>query len=290
MGSRVVQVAINALSAGYSPRVEGENAEHVRLLAATEDTLPPILVHRPTMRVIDGMHRLRAAVERGDSDILVEYFDGSEEDAFVRAIRDNIRHGLPLSRADREAAVGRLLRSHPDWSNRAIASMTGLSAPTVGAIRRRVTGKSSQPAERVGLDGRTRPLSGAAGRERASRIIALHPDAPLRYVAREAGISLSTAQDVRKRMERGENPVPAGPRPAPVDLGPVLATLRQDPSLRFTKSGRVLLHWLGICAADPDELARTIPDHCAKSVADLARTCAAVWDQVAAEIARRDAV
>jgi hypothetical protein len=286
MGSQAVRVAISELSPGYSPRVLGENAEHVRILAEAADVLPPILVHRATMRVIDGMHRLRAAIERGQSEILVEYFDGSEEEAFVRAVRDNVRHGFPLSRVDRENAVLRLLRSHEDWSNRAVAAVTGLSAPTVGAIRRRMTDKSFQSNTRVGRDGRIRPLHGAEGRERASRVIAERPHATLRYVAREAGISLSTAQDVRKRLERGESPVPAGLLREPAEMESTLGVLRRDPSLRFTQTGRTLLRWLGVCQADPDELARAIPAHCASSVADLARACAEVWTRLADDIDR----
>jgi ParB-like chromosome segregation protein Spo0J len=288
MGSQTVRVAISELSPGYSPRVNGESAEHIRILAETADTLPPIVVHRGTMRVVDGMHRLRAAVERGDSEILVEYFDGSEEDAFVRAVHDNVHHGLPLSRADREAAVLRLLRSHNDWSNRAIAAVTGLSAPTVGAIRRRMTDKAFQSDKRIGRDGRTRPLSGIDGRERASRIIAERPDASLRQIAREASISLSTAQDVRKRMERGENPIPTGMLREPADRVPALSELRRDPSLRFTQTGRALLQWLGVCGADPDELARAIPEHSTRSMAELARACAETWARVAEAIDRRE--
>jgi ParB-like chromosome segregation protein Spo0J len=287
MGSRAVRVAISELSPGYSPRVQGEDAEHVRALATIRDDLPAILVHRPTMRVIDGMHRMRAAVERGESEILVEYFDGSEEDAFVRAVQDNIGHGLPLSRVDREAAALRLLRSRTAWSDRAIAEVTGLSAPTVGAIRRRMTDKTSQSNRRVGRDGRTRPVSGADGRERASHVIAEYPDASLRFIAREAGISLSTAQDVRRRIARGENPVPAGLR-EPAGRASALETLRRDPSLRFTQRGRALLQWLGVSAADPDDLARAVPGHSAKSVADLARACAEVWTRLADHIDRRE--
>lgn len=287
MGSRAVRVAISELSPGYSPRVQGEDAEHVRALVATGDDLPAIVVHRPTMRVIDGMHRMRAALERGESEILVEYFDGSEEDAFVRAVQDNVRHGLPLSRVDREAAVLRLLRSRTAWSDRAIAEVTGLSAPTVGAIRRRMTDKTFQSNRRVGRDGRTRPVSGADGRERASHVIAEYPDASLRFIAREAGISLSTAQDVRRRMARGENPVPAGLR-EPAGRASALETLRRDPSLRFTQRGRALLQWLGVSAADPEGLARAVPGHSAKSVADLARACAEVWTRLADHIDRRE--
>jgi hypothetical protein len=87
-----------------SPRLGGENRDHIRLLADATAPLPPILVHRSTMRVIDGMHRLRAAMLRGATEIAVEFFDGTEAEAFARAVRENVAHGLPLSRSDREAA------------------------------------------------------------------------------------------------------------------------------------------------------------------------------------------
>ena len=38
---------------------------HVETLIASETELPPIIVHRLTMRVIDGMHRLLAVQRLG---------------------------------------------------------------------------------------------------------------------------------------------------------------------------------------------------------------------------------
>ena len=70
------------------------------------------------MRVIDGTHRLRAALLRGVDVIDVLYFDGPDADAFVLAVELNHTHGLPLSRADRTAAAERIIGSHPDWSDR----------------------------------------------------------------------------------------------------------------------------------------------------------------------------
>ncbi|MEU4746566.1 ParB/RepB/Spo0J family partition protein, partial [Actinosynnema sp. NPDC023658] len=123
-----------------SPRLDGEDPDHIRLLAGTTAPLPPILVHRSTMRVIDGMHRLRAAMLRGDTEIAVEFFDGTEAEAFARGVRENVTHGLPLSRADREAAAARIITAHREWSDRALAQLTGLSATTVAAVRARSTG------------------------------------------------------------------------------------------------------------------------------------------------------
>ncbi|HEY1620466.1 MAG TPA: ParB/RepB/Spo0J family partition protein, partial [Streptosporangiaceae bacterium] len=124
------QVPVAALLVGDSPRLQGESNEHIRMLAATDAQLPPILVHRPTMQVVDGMHRLRAALLRGQPTISVRFLDGSAEDAFISAVQANIEHGLPLTLADREAAADRIIATHPWRSDRWIATVTGLAAST----------------------------------------------------------------------------------------------------------------------------------------------------------------
>lgn len=80
----------------------------------------------------------------------------------------NVPHDMPLSQADRRAAVTRLIASHPQLSDRAIAHVAGLSAKTVAAIRRRSTDAVPQLNGRVGRDGRVRPVNGTAGRPRAA--------------------------------------------------------------------------------------------------------------------------
>lgn len=274
-------------------------------LAETSDLLPPIVVHRATMRVIDGMHRLRAVEARGDREIAVEYFDGSATEAFLFAVHHNVTHGLPLSRVDREAAVRRIIRAYPNLSDRAVAAVAGLSAPTVGAIRRRTTDGNFQSNTRIGKDGRTRPLNANEGRLRASRIIAERPDASLRAVARDAKISLGTAQDVRKRMASGQDPIPAKFAPRPTARVPrprsvatsddgtsplsALLMLRRDPSLRLSETGRALLQWLGVYTIrnKHEEIVNAIPEHCAEIIAELARSCAESWTQLSNDLERR---
>jgi ParB-like chromosome segregation protein Spo0J len=289
----------------------GEDDQHAQVLAESGDDLPPILVHRATMRVIDGMHRLRAAALRGQRSIEVRYFDGSEDAAFVLAVQENITHGLPLSRRDREAAAVRLIASHPQRSDRWIAKSTGLTDKTIGAIRRRSPALPAQVA-RTGQDGRVRPLSTADGRRRAGALLESKPEASLREIAKVAGISLGTARDVRDRVRRGDDPVPirhqggradradrsagggqaGGPGRAGSrrDVRSTLDTLRRDPALRFSESGRNLLQWLDRRAVVPGELADIVglvPAHCSDVVAELARTVALAWQLWAAEIERQ---
>ncbi|MCP2341711.1 ParB/RepB/Spo0J family partition protein [Actinomadura rupiterrae] len=286
-------VRIEELLPADSPRLAGEDLEHARALADVETPLPPILVHRPTMRVIDGMHRLRAAVMRGHETIEARFFEGPEQAAFLLAVRENIAHGLPLTSADREAAALRILRAHPDWSDRAVALAAGVSTRRVALVRGRSTDAVRQSNARVGRDGRLRPLDGAAGRLRASEIVRTRPDASLREIAREAGISVATARDVRERLRLGEDPLPprqradagagagpgaatgarpgtglgaggeaaaaVAPRPArptdwPVEWPVMRQKLRQDPALRYAQSGRAFLQWLDSRVISGEEL------------------------------------
>ncbi|GAA4263740.1 transcriptional regulator protein [Dactylosporangium darangshiense] len=299
---------VSSLRPADSPRQSGEDAEHIRMLARIDANLPAIIVHRPTMRVVDGMHRLGAARIRGDAMIQVRLFDGTEQEAFVLAVRANIAHGLPLRYDDRTRAAERVIASHPGWSDRAIAAVVGLGARTVGNIRRRLQRERSteEALVRTGRDGRVRPVNNAEGRLRASELIKRRPEASLREIAREAGVSPSTVRDVRLRIERGDDPLPAarrsrsdGPaapsepdRSAGPDLGAMLQGLQNDPALRFSESGRGLLRWILLRAVRTDEWAEVIdkvPPHTAYIIAELARTCAEEWRQLAEDVERRGA-
>jgi ParB-like chromosome segregation protein Spo0J len=317
-------VPIASVRQGYSPRLSGEDQEHVRRLAECDAAaLPPIVVHRPTMRVIDGMHRLRAAELQGRDRIDVEYFDGSEEEAFACAVELNVAHGLPLSLADRKAAAARILAWRPEISDRAVAAMTGLSPKTAGAVRSRASEEIPQMHERVGSDGRRHPLDRAEGRRRATEALAARPDASLREIAASAGVSPGTARRVRELLRKqkdnpaGERQLHSGaalgedrqpgkpgreaPPAAPADMSPgkamgppdaqsVLQKLRNDPSLRHSEAGRIFLRWLHGHSVDRgqwDSVSRSIPPHSVPLIALLARHNASAWEKLASELEKR---
>lgn len=209
--SIVETVPLLSLRPADSPRLNGEDKAHIKRLAEADAPLPPILVDRGTMRVIDGMHRLMAASMVGRETIDVIFYEGREDDIFLHAVQENVTHGLPLSQADRRAAAERIIATHPHMSDRAIGQTSGLAAKTVASIRKRSTEGLPQANARIGRDGRVRPLDSAIGRRRAAELLADQPSASLRDVARAAGISPATALDVRKRLERGDSPVPGNP-------------------------------------------------------------------------------
>ncbi|MBK3641437.1 ParB N-terminal domain-containing protein [Streptomyces sp. MBT33] len=209
------EISVAALSPGVSLRQGGTDAAHVRMLVDAADSaeLPPILVQVDGCRVIDGLHRLEAARLMGAGSILARFLDCSNAEALVIAMKANGVHGLPLSRADRVAGAQRVLGSHPDWSDRAIAGIAGLSAKTIAALRERSAIATPLGGKRIGQDGRRRPVDAGEGRRRAAEYIAAHPGAPLRQVARATDVSLGTVHDVSARLRRGEEPERNGRRP-----------------------------------------------------------------------------
>ncbi|MGW4034095.1 streptomycin biosynthesis protein [Streptomyces sp. NPDC004838] len=309
----VVEVEISSLSTGDSPRLSGADQGHVEVLAAVQTPLPPITLHRPTMRIIDGLHRVRAAELRGQSKIAARFFDGADADAFVLAVESNIAHGLPLTTADRKRAADRIMSTHPQWSDRMIASVTGIAPGTVAELRRRSQDGETARTSRIGQDGRIRPVSGAEGRRLASEIIAENPSLSLRQVARAASISPETVRDVRNRMMRGEDPQPPGRRQphhgdsanrgafGPVgvasrataqDRAALVERLKADPALRFSETGRTLLRLLNLHTLDTEEwerIADRVPPHCGVVVAHLAKECAEMWTEFAARVERKAA-
>lgn len=309
----VVEVEIGSLSTADSPRISGIDQEHVEALAVVQSPLPPITVHRSTMRVIDGLHRVRAAELRGQRKIAVKFFEGGTADAFVLAVESNVTHGLPLTTADRKSAAGRIIASHPQWSDRMIASVSGIAPGTVAEIRRRAPAEQAGEVSRIGHDGRVRPVNGTEGRRVASELIAEKPHLSLRQIARVASISPETVRDVRNRMMRGEDPLPqrgkrgggealasaprngGGPtavpdRDAGQDRATVLKRLNADPALRFSETGRTLLRLLNIhtiSAEEWDEIIDKTPPHCGRIVAYLANECAEMWAEVAVRVQRK---
>ncbi|MFE0027588.1 ParB/RepB/Spo0J family partition protein [Amycolatopsis sp. NPDC059021] len=120
-------VALGALRFGDSPRFVIDE-DFVLALAAETAVLPPLIVHRPSLRVVDGNHRLLAAQARGKLSVTVTFFDGSAEDAFVLSVYRNISSRFPLSEAERHAAADRIRRTHPHWPLWTIRALAGLPA------------------------------------------------------------------------------------------------------------------------------------------------------------------
>jgi hypothetical protein len=214
-----VLVPVSLLVPGFALREDGTDADHVRLLADSAESakLPPILVQKHGLRIIDGMHRVEVAKLRGEWSITARVIDCTDEEALVLAVGSNTLHGLPLTRADRVSSAKRILAAHPEWSDRSVAGITGLSAKAIASVRNTVMGETPFNGKRLGRDGKRRPVTPGEGRRRAEEYIAAHPEASLREVARETDVSLGTVHDVRERLRRdadsGTHDIPGPAKP-----------------------------------------------------------------------------
>jgi hypothetical protein len=294
--SRFSEVPVGRLDLSGSPRLSsGIDEQHVSALAQLDpSTLPRVLVHRHTLRVIDGVHRVHAAILRGDATIAAELIDCDEAEVFIRAVQANAAHGLPLSLDDRRSAAGRILETHPRWSDRMIAKIAGLSPNTVGAIRRRqadAAGTPSPTSHRIGLDGRAHQLTPGDTRCAVREALNRNPAASVRELARTVGISVGRAHVLRRELlepaPHEGSPQKHSLRPLPGSLVKMLAA---DPSLRLNEQGRGLLRLLVTQTIDPAEwssLVDVVPAHRTDVVIELAESFSATWSRFAAELKRR---
>jgi hypothetical protein len=155
-----------------------------------------------------------------------------------------------------------------------------------------------QVTERRGEDGRKRPIDGRSGRLRAAEVIKAKPEASLRAIAAQAGISVGTARSVRERLRSctGSQKSPesagqdSGARKARsqsyTDQDLVLRKLETNPALRYTDTGRALIQWLHRNATKEDDLhaiSQTIPQHCIPLIADYARHNRDAWGRLVTE-------
>lgn len=291
-----VVVDVEELVLDDSPRSQLDD-NYARALARTRKPLPAVIVHAPTRRVIDGRHRVRAAILRGERQIAARLCFDDAGEIFALAVAVNAAHGHPIPTDDRKRHATDLLAEHPEWSTRRIAVASGLAPGTVGRLR----GAAAPTEVRISRNGRRRAVDIGHGRQMASDVLAAEPGISLREAARKAGVSPSTVRDVRNRMRQADNrtgsrPIAGGRSPgrpaAPRAVGHLLvAKLCMDPALRYTMTGRRLLAGLLAAGAIEDndlaELARGLPAHCVALIAAAAGDCARTWQEFADTVRRQ---
>lgn len=119
------------------------------------EALPPLEVVVDTegaALLCDGRHRYEALLRLGVQEapgFVVEVPEGVDpvEFCFERAVAMSSRSAKPLTRAERRAAIVRLLRADPSRSDREVARISGASPTTVGRVRRELAGGEAEPSE-----------------------------------------------------------------------------------------------------------------------------------------------
>ncbi|MDO8390342.1 MAG: hypothetical protein Q7V57_07620 [Actinomycetota bacterium] len=210
VSTEISVVALASLPVGSGWRADGLNDAHVAALAARYAHLPPVLVRRTDLLVVDGAHTVAAARRLGMQVAHVQWFDGTwVEAAAAFATRNSVAPALALTADDRRNLIHSTLRAEPTWSDRRIAQVCGVSPKMIARVRSGAPSPQqvSGAEKRVGRDGRARPVRAGAMRSSILQMLEQQPDASLRTIASALGVSPETVRSVRKDREVGSGPV-----------------------------------------------------------------------------------
>jgi ParB-like chromosome segregation protein Spo0J len=295
--SEVGTIAINAVQVGPSMRAAGIDPLHVAALAEVAAHWPPIVVNRADSSVVDGHHRIAAARQLGLRELCVTWFDGSAEDAYLEFVRCNVGHGLPLTLAERRQAARQMLRSHAQRSDRAIASVCGVSPTTIARLRKdgpvEWAGDGTRDAKgRVGLDGRVRPLNGMALRAHIAQELALRPEASLRAIAGTVGASPETVRSVRNELRASTGAAKYATMigrdaVSVLDVSPIgtrVPSPSEDRAFTHRDGGQEFVDWFEATSVenlDPRSHLEVVPLSRVYEIADVARSRAEFWSRFA---------
>jgi hypothetical protein len=146
--------------AGIDPATVDRYAEAMQAGAV----FPAIVVFRDAdgeHHLADGHHRVEAARRVGLAEIDADIRKGDRAAALWHAVGANARHGLPLTPADRRAAVALALKTWPDKSLQQIAAQVGCSVGLVHKVKQDVFTRENvaAPAVRVDSLGRVQPTA-----------------------------------------------------------------------------------------------------------------------------------
>jgi ParB-like chromosome segregation protein Spo0J len=291
-------VPVKDLRLGSSPRRE-LNFSQVSTLAELDGVWDPILVQRRSLTVVDGCHRVAAAKRLGHRTIRAQYFDGSDSEARVEAVRLNVQHGMPLTLAERNAAARELLALYPMWSDRQLGSICALSPRTIASLRSSADQNCAaheldevSTARRVGKDGRRYPVDATEQRRRIREILERDRYASLRSVAARTGASPETVRSVRKSLDAEEQPTVQRPRVSmlPCRLAAEPRHWRVDIACSSTDEGLAFAEWFDRHLVDDTVIAPmtgAVPLSRVYDVIDEARRRAGFWDAFAKELHTR---
>jgi hypothetical protein len=287
-------VAISSLRVIELARHGALNRAHVAALAELNGDWGSILIWGIDNVVIDGAHRVSAAKRLGLSTLAASRVGGSLTDAFIKAVRANSKHGLPLSLSDRRRAAVRILMDRPASSDRWIADVCALSAKTVAHLRAETAASSGLPPldTRIGRDGKVRPIRAGQARQKVLDALAQNPAGSLRTIAAAAGASPETVRIVRLELAGANGLRRIQPSPETIGILDEVCASRascqpnflSDNALRQTR----FVEWLAHKAIDDwRELVDSVPVSRVYLVADEARRQAAQWKEFAVAVEAR---
>lgn len=166
MATREIRISDIALDESTQARagLHEEAVGDYRGLMERGVDLPPVsLVYDGEKHyLVDGFHRLQAAIDLKRKKIRAEVQKGTREGAAWLACAANQTHGARRTRADLRVAIQTALALRPKASNLAVARHVGVSDKTVKVVRSEMEGRSentNEPTTRTDTKGRRQPAA-----------------------------------------------------------------------------------------------------------------------------------
>lgn len=227
--------------------------------------------------ILDGRTRYSIARALGITDLPVRVVRTADPVGYMLRMALRRRH---LTTQQRKALAESLMRMDPGRSDRGIAHETGLSHPTVAAVRAdlEASGRLESPSSRTGLDGRTRAVRERAPEPTPAAELMQDPE-----VAAEvyAGLNEAAARSETTPVRRA--PDPMGPlTPAHVERFPHLA------ATELSRDVAVAVAEVRTDRLDPAKWAERVPQMRPEDLASIRSKVAHVhrwadaWDAVLA--------
>jgi hypothetical protein len=112
------------------------------------EQLPPVDIFQTPEHprlLADGFHRVEAARRLGKGTIIAYVQPGSRREALEHASVANMRSGEPLTTAERQAAILRMVALHPTWSQARIGKALGIEGSAVSFATRSAAAVQRHP-------------------------------------------------------------------------------------------------------------------------------------------------
>lgn len=196
--------------------------------------------------IVEGWHRIEAAARLKTADIDADVFEGSRREAFIRAMRSNLTHGLPLKAEEKMTAcqkvIEELTKTHGKQpSNGWVAQEMGVSESWVRIHRRQLENAGTlDPADTVvGLDGKEQPARKPSGNSSKARQATQTPQTLPEAGSAPTNAAMAAKPDPPKTPAAKPATAPATPvgKTPPAKTG---SKVEQQPSLKLVPADEPL--------------------------------------------------
>lgn len=165
--SQITNIGLNNLhlDSGTQIRIQQDSDTvnkyfEVMEMSGNNEMFPPILVFRDkdgSLWIADGHHRVAASNKAKLVTINAEVREGTQRDALEAACTANRDNPLQVTKADRQHAMGMLLKASPDYTNTKLAELLGVSNQTIMRWRSDSISPNGEIEIRTRKDGKRQP-------------------------------------------------------------------------------------------------------------------------------------